>query len=320
MRRSPRRFIANLFQRNDMGLLGIERSGHVCRAYSRRLHGETVRRRQEAAAQHLELIAAEVDGHQVPEFQDGWVLDTSRSLPHLDEVISDMEEVIAERGLTEVPTHGKPFLRDIHPPDVLERYPSLLDFVSSPPVVAAVARYAGWVVPLSGSLPPPGVRLMESTTKFDPTPNGPFRSSQLWHRDYHSTPTIYVAVAVRDIGPDDGPLHFIGAEASQRVSAALRERPGRPPYRVPDAVVEELVGPDEIHRFSAPAGTVLFIDSSACFHYGSRKPANPRYQLQYSFINPIRNDLADIVQDHVPPPLEPDAPPLRRLALDRTAV
>ena len=55
---------------------------------------------------------------------------------------------------------------------------------------------------------------MESSTDHDPTPEV-WRRSQFWHIDYHATPTIYVIVAVRDIGPDDGPLHFLGAAASR---------------------------------------------------------------------------------------------------------
>jgi hypothetical protein len=36
-------------------------------------------------------------------------------------------------------------------------------------------------------------------------------------------------------------------------------------------------------EFCYPRGTVLFIDSSACFHYGSRNSIKPRFQLMLGY-------------------------------------
>ena len=72
-----------------------------------------------------------------------------------------------------------------------------------------------------------------------------------------------------------------------------------------------------LRRFVAPAGTVLFLDSGRCFHFGSRKPANPRYQLQYAYVSPIRNDFSDLIRPQVSFPVRSDDPMSRRLALDR---
>ena len=54
-----------------------------------------------------------------------------------------------------------------------------------------------------------------------------------------------------------------------------------------------------MQRFVAPAGTVMFLDSGRCSHFGSRKPANPRYQLQYAYVSPIRNDFSDLIRPQV---------------------
>jgi hypothetical protein len=61
----------------------------------------------------------------------------------------------------------------------------------------------------------------------------------------------------------------------------------------------------------------MFIDASRCFHFGSRNPLNPRYQLQYAYVSPVRNDFSDMVRPQARYPLEPSMPLSRRLALDR---
>jgi len=303
-----------------MAALGIERTSRLGRAYSRRRNGRFVEYRLRNASRHLELLEAELVGIEVPEMRDGFALDTSRSLPQLDRLLEEMNGVIDEFGLLPGEHYGKPFLRDILPASGVDRYPSVLDFATSPEVLATTSRYAGWLVPLSDSPLPPGFRLMESSTKFDPHPDGPWRSSQLWHIDYHSTPTIYVIVAIREITEDDGPLHFIGAEASKRGAEALHYGSRRTPYRVPDALLDSVVGEEEVRRFCGPPGSVLFIDSNRCFHFGSRRPAKPRYHMQYAYISPVRNDFGDIFSSPRRYRVRPDDPPLRQLTLDRKAL
>jgi hypothetical protein len=210
----------------------------------------------------------------------------------------------------------KPFLQDISPRDAIADHPVLLDFVASPEVIAAAAPTFGYVPTLPGTIPH-GVRLMESSTRFDPQAEGPWRESQLYHCDYHSHPTVYVIVAIRDIGPDDGPLHFLGKAATRRVVEALGYGSRSTPYRLPDDMVNSLVDPSEVNRFVAPAGTALFIESSACMHFGSRMPQNDRYQFQYSLTSPLRRDFYEVWREQRRFPIAAEDSDLRRLVLDR---
>ena len=293
-----------------MRVLGVDRTSQLARSRNKRRRQPHLEYRQQLDRHLPELANGGI------RMKDGWARDDSRSLPHLEKLLDEMNAVIEERGLRPWKDWGKPFLKDILPERSWEQYPSLLDFASSPEVLEPMARHAGLIPHLSGSVPP-GMRLMESSTKYDPQPDGPWRASQLWHIDYHAYPLIYVIVAIRDIGPDDGPLTFLGQAASDRVSEALGYRSRGTPHRIPDEVVEAHVEPDEVQRFVAPAGTVLFMDSSRCFHFGSRKPANPRYQLQYAYVTPIRNDFSDLIRPQVTFPVRVDDPMSRRLALDR---
>lgn len=315
-RLSPAASVARALERDDLGLLGISRTSRIGRRFNGRHYESYLRQRIAAADRHLEMIeAARGEGAELlPE--DGYLIDRSHALPYLDEAIADMEEVISDRGGQRWEDVRKIFLQSILPAGDHLRYESLLNFVTSPEVLEPVTRIAGFVPHLSHALPR-GVRLMESSTDHDPTPEV-WRLSQFWHMDYHATPTIYVIVAVRDIGPEDGPMHFLGAATSKRVAEALDYGARNSPYRVVDERVDELIGPEEVHSFTGAAGSVLFLDSSRCFHFGSRNPRNRRYHLQYAYVSPVRNDFGDILREGLEYPTSSEDPPYRRLALDRT--
>lgn len=308
---------ARVLRRGDMRLLGVERTARLGRSWNARRFGPSLEARRRNLDRDLKELERERGGG-APQIvlRDGWARDDSHSLPHLDRVIDEMNSVIEERGGREWPFHGKPFLYDILPERAWERYASILDFVTTPEVLEPVARHCGFVPCLSGDTPP-GVRLMESSTQFDPQAQGPWRSSQLWHTDYHSFPTVYVIVAVREIGPEDGALHFVGEEASGRAAEAVRYNRRGSSHRVSDEEFAEHVDPSETITFTGPPGSVILIDSSRCFHFGSRNPRRPRYQLQYAYISPVRNDFGDLVREQAEYPVGPADPLSRRLALDR---
>lgn len=299
-----------------MRRLGLRRTSALGRAFNRRRQRH-IDFRRELYERRFEELLDEAGGAPEPRIRlaDGFAIDDSRSLPHLSELLEAGERLVAEYGGRKW-EHEKPFLQNINPESAIDRYPALLDFITSAPMLTAVAPTFGYIPPLSGLLPR-GVRLMESSRKFDPEADGPWRESQLYHRDYHSTPTLYVIVALRDIGPDDGPLHFLGADASRRVDEALDYGARGVPYRLTDERVYSVVDPGEVHRFSAPAGTVLWIESSRCYHFGSRRPANPRYQIQYAFTSPVRNDFLALWRPQRVYPVSPEDSKLRRVALDR---
>jgi hypothetical protein len=313
------RLLGKVLERGHMRALGIRRTSRIGRRYNGLAYGAGRRYR---AAQYETRLAALLreNGSDRPsgiEVSDGIALDPSRSLPHLDRLLYDMAEVIDERGGRQWEP-ARPFLQDILHEEGVIRYPSLLDFATSSEVVAPVARHCGFIPHLSHDPLPAGVRVMESSTWFDPQPEGPYRFSQLWHRDYHSSPTFYVIVLLREVTPRSGPLHYLSKSTSDRVAAALDYGSRRAPYRVPDEVMASLVDRREVRTLCGPPGTVLFIDSSECFHFGSRNAVTPRYQVQYAYVSPVRNDFGDILRPQIGYPLREGDSELRSLVLDRT--
>ncbi len=305
--------LARALQARDMQRLGQRRTGALARAFNRR--GKHYVRFRTSALHERGDELLHHPAQQI-EMRDGFAIDDSRTLPHLEAALAAGADLIDRYGGRKW-EHEKPFLQNINPEGAIDEHPSLLDFITSPQVVSTVTPCFGYIPPLSGLLPR-GVRLMESSTTFDPDAEGPWRESQLYHLDYHSSPTVYVIVALRDIGPDDGPLHFIGRAASRRVTQALNYGARGVPYRLTDARVHALVDESEVHRFCASAGTVLFLESSACLHLGSRLPVRPRYQLQYAFVSPVRNDFLELWRPQRVYPVGHGDSLLRRLVLDRT--
>jgi hypothetical protein len=309
--------VAQAVQRDDARRLGLRTTGAMARRFNRGGERFVDYRRRLYEERFDELL--EANGGRPAEpivLNDGFAFDESRSLPHLDALLADGEDLI-ERYAGGIYELEKAYLQDISPDSAMDTHPSLLDFVTSSEVVAAAAPAFGFVPALPGTIPQ-GVRLMESSTEHDPDADGPWRGSQMYHCDYHSSPTVYVIVALRDIDPEDGPLHFIGKAASRRVIEKLGYGRRGVPYRLTDEAVYSVVDPSEVERFAVPAGTVLFIESSACFHFGSRRPAKPRFQLQYSFASPVRSDFLELWRPQRVFPVRPSDSELRRLVLDRS--
>ncbi len=310
--------MAKALEQDDMRRLGIDRTAGIARAYNRGRRRDLEARRRAYDRGFEELLAANgwSAGTQRLRMEDGLCLDTSGTLPHLDRLIEEMNEAIEERGGHKWEDLGKPFLQNILPRDAAGRWPSLVDFATSSEMVSTVAPCFGFIPHLSTSLPR-GIRLQESSTKHDPRPGPPWRSSQLWHRDYHSDPTVYVVVIIREITGESGPLTYLSASASERVSRAYDYRSRGAPYRLSDEQVNAVVEPSEIRELTGPPGTVLFIDSSACFHFGSRNAVVPRYQVQYAYVSPVKNDFSEIFREQLSYPAGDGASSLRRMVVDR---
>lgn len=120
------------------------------------------------------------------------------------------------------------------------------------------------------------------------------RRSQLWHLDHADTTQVKVLLHLDDITPASGPMTVIDADASDRLS----ERVGwvfDDGRRVTDEQVIEVVGSDGIVRFEGPTGTVDFVDTSRCFHFGSRvEPSGtPRRLFMAQYLTPYAFKFSD---------------------------
>src|SRR5262245_36718938 len=206
-----------------MSALGIANTTRLAYAYNRIKFGRDDAWR---GSLYREQFAALLDENGPPscpriEMKDGWAIDTSMSLPHLDQVLEDAEHIIAERSGERRSSKGayRSYFQDVWTPEDLERYPSFLNFATSSDVLATVGDYLQCIPVLSTTLPS-GIRFVESNAAFDDQPGQP-HDSQLYHIDYYSLPNVYVLVLLRDTTHEHGPWTFLPRAVSQRTAAAL---------------------------------------------------------------------------------------------------
>lgn len=313
--------LARRLDDDKMALLGIRNTMRVARGYNRLLRGRRQRMREAAWSERFAELAPAAGGAVRPplRIEDGWALDTSRSLPHLDEMLRAADEVIAERGgSAAVDDRYRAFFRNLISVDDTRRWPAFLDFAASPQLIATIADYLGFVPALSNTLPI-GIRMVESGKHLDSLSHLPPRDSQVFHIDPYDHPMVYVIVLVRDCTPDSGPFTFLPASASSRAAARLDYWSRGRPYRLGDEEVYSAASREQTKRLIYPRGTVLFIDTGRCFHYGARDGERPRFQTMYGFTSVCRTDFSETYMPAPRYPVDPGDPPLRRLVLDRRA-
>src|SRR5256714_3438944 len=310
--------IASWLMASNMQRLGIRQTRRAAAFYNHLRCKEEDERRRKLYREHFDELIAE-NGTPVGQpnvMKNGWALDTSRTLPGIDELIAESEEIIAERGLkaTKRPDTYRAFFQNIARPEDSEKYPSILNFVLSSSVLKTVCDYTQTIPVLSGTLPP-GIRLAETSAAFDSKPSA-YRDSQLFHLDYYSAPMVYVIVLLRDVTDQAGPFCWVPASESQNAVPKLNYWEKGTPYRLGDDSVYRAINRDAVRTLSYPKGTVLFIDPSICFHYGSRDAVIPRYQMMYGFSPVYRSDLSELMMKPLRYFVGSNPSQLRRLALE----
>ena len=308
------------FWRRDRAMtrIGIDRLRSFAKRYNRWRYSDRARVHHDAFENGIDALLRE-NGTLATfppriELKDGWARDNSYSLPHLDRVLDQAGEIVRERGGKKHSGAQQPFLRSLLFPGDFEKYPAILDFILSSELLAVAAQHLRTVPVLSKTMPP-GVRFMESNAALDPDCAGPFRESQLYHLDIHDTPLVYVLVLVEDAADESGPWTFLPASVSARAKAVLGYQQPGTEYRVTDEQMYSVIDPKEVISFTGRKGSVLFIDSSACFHYGSRRSVRPRFQLMYALTTPCRCDIFQTEYENKYP-LPADASRLRRMVTE----
>jgi hypothetical protein len=314
--------LARRLHANHMSLLGIGNTMRLAYAYNRIKFGRQDSWRRSLYREQFTTLL-EDNGpltRRRTKMQDGWAIDTSMSLPHLERVLEDSEKIIAERAGVRRSAQGayRSYFQDFWIPADLGQYPSFLDFATSSDVLATVGDYLQCIPALSTTLPS-GIRFVESSATFDDQPDRP-HDSQLYHIDYYSLPNVYVLVLLRDANHENGPWTFLPRAPSQRAAEALYYWTRQRGYRVSDEEIYSVVDREEVIEFCYPRGTVLFIESSGCFHYGSRNSIKPRFQLMIGYTGACRTDFSEIIMEPRVYPIHDSDSRLRRMLLNKNTL
>ncbi len=142
---------------------------------------------------------------------------------------------------------------------------------SHPEVLRVVSNYMG-MLPI----------LHRINLLYSPNDEVVEASSQFFHLDPEDVIMSKIFVYVEDVDHDTGPTTALPADRSTVVRRAIDYRN----ERVPDEVIAEHGGPENLVEAVGPAGTMAFLDTCRCFHMGSRKADKPRYVIMIQYQTP----------------------------------
>ncbi|MFL0799725.1 MAG: hypothetical protein K6L80_04700 [Agarilytica sp.] len=216
---------------------------------------------------------------------DSWGVDTSGQLPFLWGAIEGAKEVLK---VSDSVNARKGYLQNFLSIDNLKRYPVFLEFASSAEIVSVVASYLNFFPVLSS------IEIWRSEAATDEVAKG----SQKFHLDNVDINQVKVFVNIDSVDDSNGPLHFYGAEDSKRISEATKYGSVKGVHRLEDEEVYTAVNGKNALTNIGPSGTVAFVDTCNCFHFGSRTRARPRTVLMLQYASPCRADFR-------PRPLDP---------------
>ena len=207
------------------------------------------------------------------------------SFPEADEVATLAARLLSDAGgdptRTRKGSGRKKFLVNVLDPGTLDASHPAVRLALRPDLLSATVAYMG-TVPVLRSIQV----FYSGTLEDEPV------SSQLYHCDADDVRQMKIFVLCSDIGSDNGPLTVLDAARSARVR---RSRGYRFNDRLTDQQVDEVLGgPARPVEIVGPPGTVCLVDTSRCFHFGSRvRPgAAPRlvtmiqYLSQHAFVLP----------------------------------
>jgi hypothetical protein len=163
---------------------------------------------------------------------------------------------------------AKAFLLSVLSGSQFAEHPPLLRLMLSRHLLDAASSYLGTVPYLEGA------------ALWWTPPNCSARSSQTWHIDELAPSQVKVILNCDWVTRDQGPLHLLPADVSERIRTAADHRRGR----LPDAQVMRHAPPDSVIRAEGGPGTGVMFDSSRCLHFGSRGNRRDRLVLAFHYL------------------------------------
>ena len=306
-------------QEGYMEHLGIANSRRISKLYNhfryakrRREHERAYRHRFAELLEENRRLTGEAPTETPIRIEDGYFIDRSKTLPHLDHLLEETGKIIERRGGREHSDIQRPYFRNLLFPADAQENRSFMNFATSSAMLQTVSEHMGGI-PVMSFTRPPGLRMMESNKNLDDRINPPLEASQLFHLDLHDTQMVYVVVLLEDVTMECGPWSFLPASTSSHAQWCMGYQKRGRPYRIPDAEMYRHVDEKDLIVFTGKRGDVLFIDSSRCFHYGSREAVKPRYLMMYGFTTPCRADMTLTYLNPYPFPTTPEDSPLKQL-------
>jgi hypothetical protein len=169
------------------------------------------------------------------------------------ETLAQVQAIYRPRMAEVTPTHGgHPFTNILRAEDFAPENP-VFRHALSPQVLDVAHDYFN------------GRFLLDSIQVLYSWPTQALSQSQMWHKDYGDSRTLHCVTYLNDVAkPEDGPFVFVDKTDTRRIR--------RVPFirRIDDETFKAELGSGQLRQFLGRAGESVFVDPSACYHYGSR--------------------------------------------------
>lgn len=204
--------------------------------------------------------------------KDGWAFEPAGSLPEVAGLVEAARAIFdAEGEYKGIDVMPYP----IASPEQLLREEAIYNFVTSDQLIYRACLYLGEYPVLTNI----------SLVRSDPRPARPWEASQNLHLDIIDTKVFRVIVHITDVDETNGPFSFYPLSTSTRLR---RDKTLNYGSSLVDLGIRDEQLPDytegQLEVVTGPAGSVLFVDSSNCFHLGSRATERARcvFMLTYT--------------------------------------
>ena len=168
--------------------------------------------------------------------------------------------------------------------DSFDEKSMVFKFVTSDFILKIVSKYLG-CVPL----------LTHISVWWSPNDKIYEQSSQFYHLDHEDYKQVKGFLFLSDIDEESGPLHAISSSQSLKIQKKISYDMKDKNKRVLDKTINEFNLKNNrklnIEKFVGKKGDLLLMDTSKCFHFGSRKSSKERLILSFQFITPFAYHL-----------------------------
>ena len=197
-------------------------------------------------------------------------------------IVADARDHLARFDAAQPPQgkNRKRFLQNVLDASTLTLDSAVIRLALRDDLLSAVTAYLG-IVPFLTS-----VQVFHSDV-VDEVPS----SSQLFHCDGDDVTQVKVFVYCSDVDQASGPITILDARSTGKVQRQTRYRYRQ---RLTDDQVRGVNGASDGQPILGPAGTTVLVDTSRCFHFGSRVAPGAaarlvtmiQFQTPYSFMLP----------------------------------
>jgi hypothetical protein len=151
-------------------------------------------------------------------------------------------------------------------------------FITNEKIIKIISNYFGFI-PL----------LTHISYWFSPNKHDIPGSSQEFHLDHEDIKQVKGFFLVNDVTDKNGPTIFINSQNSKNIIDNLNYKTNKFSKRINTKIIKKFT--KNFITCTGKKGTLYLIDTSICFHLGSKKSQNNRKILAFQFISPFSTSL-----------------------------